>query len=328
MNANVAAPPAVFKDRSTGLMVFGILLIILGAYLALMTPFMFFGQFMAGRVSGVEPMSPRLMLPAAGMYLCMAALFITLGIGSLRCRRWSRALVLIISWMWLIGGSAGLVGMCFMLPQMFSGAMPGVPPGTPPLPPVFRIIMIVFALGVGLVAYVIIPGVLVFFYRQPDVKATCALRDPQPRWTDACPLPVLAISLMLGCGALMMPLMVLAYHSLVPCFGRYLTGAPALLLLLVTALAYAWGARACYKLNRAGWWIALVGFTLWLSSAVVTFARIGILPMYEAMEMPKQQLEMMRQMKFLDGPWLWIAMLLAWVPFIGYIIYTKKYFKR
>lgn len=323
-----AVPPVGFKDRRTGLMVFGILVIVLGCFVALMIPFMLLGQLMAGRVPGVEATPLRFLVPVVFMYLGLAAAFIWLGIGSVQCRRWARALLLIVSWAWLLGGCVGLVMLAVILPQLFAGTMPGVPPGTPPLPALARIVILVFTLGVGVVCYVLIPGALVLFYRSPHVKATCAARDPVPRWTDACPLPVLAVSLMLGLGAAMMPLMILFYHSVVPCFGQYLSGVPAAALLLVTAVVYALGARATYRLQLAGWWIACLGYGLWMLSAAVTFARVGILPMYERMEFPKAQLDMFRQMSFLHSPWLGLMMIACWLPFFGFLIYTKKYFKR
>jgi len=323
-----AMPPAGFKDRRTGLMVFGILVIVLGCLLALMTPLMLLGQLMAGRVPGVEPTPLRFLLPAVFMYLVLAVTFIWLGIGSAMCRRWARALLLILSWLWLVGGIAGVVAVAIILPQVFAGTMPGTPPGTPPMPAAVRVVITLFTLAFCTVIYVIIPGALVFFYRSPHVKATCEARDPVPRWTDACPLPVLAVSLMLGLGAAMMPLLIGAYHSVVPCFGRYLSSAPAAAILLVTMVAYAWGARACYKLNIAGWWIAIIGYGLWMLSAVVTFARGGLLPMYELMDFPKAQLDTLRQMGFLNSPWLWVLMLACWLPFLGFVVYTKKFFKK
>ena len=320
----VAVPPAGFKDRRTGLMVFGILVIVLGCFVALMVPFMLLGQLMAGRVPGGEAMPLRFLMPVLVMYLGLAVAFIWLGIGSVQCRRWARALLLIISWIWLLGGCVGFVAMAVILPQVF--AHPAA--GTPAIPAAVRIVVTLFTLAFCTVIYIVIPGALVFFYRSPHVKATCAARDPVPRWTDACPLPALAVSLMLGLGAVMMALMPLFYLSVVPCFGAYLTGAPAAALLLLTAAVYAFGARAVYRLHLAGWWIALLGYGLWMLSALVTFARIGILPMYELMAFPKAQLDMFRQMGFLNSPWLLVMMLVCWLPFLGFLVYTKKYFKR
>ena len=329
MNETLLVPPVQeVKDRRTGLMIFGILVILLGLCVGLMAPLMLVGQVMAQRVPGMEPTPMRFVLPAIFMYLGLAAGFIWLGIGSTMCRRWARALLLILSWMWLLGGIVGIVVLALILPQIFAGPWPGAQPGMPPLPEPARLAITVVVLAISSVIYVVIPSGLVVFYRSRHVKTTCEIRDPVARWTDACPLPVLALSLMLGLGAATMPLMMVGYHSIVPCFGTYLSGAPGAVILLVTMILYGWGARANYKLNMAGWWVTLLGFGLWMLSAAVTFARVGMLPMYELMEFPKTQLDLMRQMGFLNGPYLCVMMLVLWLPFFGFLIYTRKFFKR
>ena len=323
----IVPPPPEFKDRRTGLLIFGILLICLGGLAALMVPLMLVSQLVAPRAGG-EAMPLRLMLPASLMYAAAAVVFIWLGVGSIMCRRWAWALLLVMAWFWLLSGIVGIIAVAIILPQMMSGPMPGAPAGTPEMPAVARIAAIVIALAFSAVIYILIPGALVFFYRSPHVKATCEACDPAARWTDACPLPVLAISLMLGLGAAMVPLLMVSYRSIVPCFGIYLSGLPGAAVLLVMMVAYAWGARAMYKLNIAGWWIAVIGFALWMVSAAVTFARLGILPMYELMDFPKAQLDVFRQMGFLNSPVLPVLMAVCWLPFIGFVVYTKKFFKR
>ena len=54
--------------------------------------------------------------------------------------------------------------------------------------------MVIALLFLG-VFFVILPAVWIFFYKSRQVKATCEARDPVARWTDACPLPVLALCL-------------------------------------------------------------------------------------------------------------------------------------
>ena len=46
-----------------------------------------------------------------------------------------------------------------------------------------------------LVFFILVPAVWTFFYNSRHVKATGEAPDPVTRWTDACPLPVLAICL-------------------------------------------------------------------------------------------------------------------------------------
>ena len=325
MNQNAAVSPmSDYKDRRTGLMVFGIMVIILGCLIALMVPFMVLGQLMAGHVKGVEPTPARLLIPGVLMYVGLAVTFIWLGIGSVLCRRWARALLLVLSWMWLICGVIGLGVMAFVLPQVLLH----LPTGTPPLPPLARMFITLFTLAFSTVIYVIIPAVLVFFYQSRHVKATCEARDPVRRWTDACPLPVLAVSLMLGFAAVWMPPMIVLYHSVVPFFGCFLSGAPGAVVLVVTMIAYLIAARALYKLNVVGWWIALLGFGLWLISALLTLARADLVQMYELMNFPKAQLEVLRQIGFLQGHGMLVFMFISWLPFFGFLFYIKKYFKK
>lgn len=320
-------PGPEFKDRRTGLMIFGILLIILGCCVGLMVPLMMVGQVMAQRTAGVEATPMRLLLPALLFYVGLAVAFIWLGIGSAMCRRWARALLLIISWMWLLGGSCGLVALAFVLPRFFAGPLPGAQPGQPGIPESARLGIMVFVFAFSFVIYVLIPGLLVFFYQSRHVKTTCEVRDPVPRWTDACPLPVLALSLLLGMSAAMMPVMMVGFQSVVPCFGTYLSGWPGAVVLGVATMLCGWGAYANYRLRVAGWWITFAGLGLWMVSAAATFAREGLLPMYERMNFPEAQLEMMRQMGFLNSPYLWLLLLFLWLPFLGFVVYTKKFFK-
>lgn len=325
MNGNEIVPPvAGFKDRRTGLMVFGILLMVMGVFVAMMIPFMLLGQLMAGHVPGVEPTPARFMLPAVFMYLGLAVAFIWLGIGSIQCRRWARALVLIMSWMWLLMGVVGTFSAGFIMPKIFAHP----PAGAPAMPPAGIVVITLITLGFCAVIYIVIPAALVLFYRSPHVKATCEARDPLPRWTDICPLPVLALSLLLGGAVLGLPLTMVLYKSIVPCFGQYISGLPGAVMLLVSAVAFAWAARATYRLNLAGWWVAFVGFALWMLSAGITMGRLGLMPMYELMDLPKASLELMKQMDFMQGPMLWIIMVACWVPFLGYLVYIRKYFKK
>jgi len=186
-----------FKDRKAGLIVFGILQIIFGGFCALMVPLMILGMITSTALkdSSTTSMNASMMIPGVLFYILLAVWFICMGIGSIRARRWARALLLVSSWIWLIGGISGLISVLVLMPDMYdqmakSGQMPQEMART------MKYIMTVFMT----VFYVVIPGVLVLFYRSKNVKATCEIRDPHVRWTDKCPLPVLAVSLILLSG--------------------------------------------------------------------------------------------------------------------------------
>ena len=107
---NPAAPPVemapqpAYKDRSTGLIIFGILTLLLGCLAGLFMLLMLFGQMMAAKAPDAPPVNHAAMLPGMAVYGLLAVALVWLGIGSIMARRWARALLLIFSWSWLIMG--------------------------------------------------------------------------------------------------------------------------------------------------------------------------------------------------------------------------------
>ena len=312
-----------FKDRKTGLVVFGILQIIFGGFCALMVPLMIFGMIASTVLdnSAAAPMSTTMMIPALLLYVLLAVWFICMGIGSIKARRWARALVLVSSCFWLISGVSGLIFMLLLLPDMYekmgeSGQMP---------PVVARIMKYVLT-GFMTVFYVIIPAVLVLFYGSKNVKATCEFRDPRVRWTDKCPLPVLALSFIFGFWAVSIPFTVF-YGSAIPFFGFILTGlsgAGVVLLVMLVAGYVAWGT---YRLSINAWWCAVLLITAWALSTAITFSRVSILDFYEKMNFPEQQLDTMKQFS-ISQDYMVLFLGLWAVAFMGYLLYTRRYFVR
>ena len=313
-----------FKDRRVGLIVFGIFVIILGCLCALLVPMMLLGQAISARQAG-QAVNYRMIIPAVFMYAGMAGAFIWLGIGSTLCRRWARALLLVLSWLWLICGAIGMAFLLVLLPQILAGTM--TPQGQK-MPDEIRSVVTVITLGVSMVIYLVLPGALVLFYRSKHVKATCETRDPVRRWTDACPLPVLAVSVMLVWGAFSMLSMPLAYNSVMPFFGKLISGAPATMLCLVIISLMGWTAWATYRLEPAAWWVTVVLFGMLMVSAALTFARVDLIEMYRQMGFPPDQMAIMEKFSFAHSrPMAWWMFLFA-VPFFAYLILVKKYFRR
>ncbi len=311
-----------FKDRKTGLVVFGILQILLGSLCALMVPLMILGiviSLLADNASA-SPTNPMMLILPALFYTLPAVWFISMGIGSLKARRWARALILTSSWLWLICGICGLTFFLLFMPGMYDSMAE-----TGQLPRGMILVMKCVMAAFMTIFYVLIPGSLVLFYRSPHVKATCQSRDPQLRWTDKCPLPVLALSMLFTVWAA--SLLTMGAHGwTLPFFGTILTGisGAAVVLTLIPCLAYlAW---SIYRLSINAWWCALLLTIAWAVSTAVTFSRIGIWDLYEKMNIPEQQLESMgRYMPHNTTMVLMFA--LSFAAFFAYLLYTKKFFK-
>lgn len=315
------ATPVMIGYRTGGLMVFGIISMILGAIAgcgALMTPV----ALVATRMQPAG--APRVDVRSVGVglvtYAAVCAAFVTLGIGSVTKKRWVRPVVLCVSLPALVMGVFGYAVMLYLLPELFRPI-----PGQPPIPPgMIRLIRWTTA-AFALIAYVILPAAYFLFYRSPKVRDTLDALDPQPRWTDRAPLPVLGLSiwLALGCvmagGSLIFPI--------VPVYGRYVTGAAAMALAGGVMLLLAIAAVLTYRVNVAGWWIALVLLVGVSTTYAYTFYTRGMVEYYRQAGFDDEEVQMLTQVRA-SGPRRWetLASLLPAVVAAGYLLWVYRYF--
>lgn len=312
----------VRKYRDRGLIAFGIVQLVLGAICGLMAPLALLGAVMA-RFSS-QAVASGLTLSSALMatvfYLLLASWFITMGIGSIMTKRWARALILVFSWLWLACGVLGGVQATTVLPAVYrTMARQGK------LPASMIPFAMIFAIGFMVIVYVVIPGALILFYGRRRVKETCELLDPKVRWTDKCPLPVLAASFLYGLGAFGM-LFSLGYGPMFPLFGTLLTGVPAMLAVGALAVLFAAVGVGVYRLRTEAWWGGMAVTVLGGLSAVVTFSRVSMTQLYENLNLPEQQMEMLRQGGAPSQTSTVVYTAVSVVGFAVFMLYVKRYF--
>ena len=322
MSESTASPVApAYRDRRMGLLLFGILELLLGAACVLLVPALIFGQVMSARLTGSEP-NLRMIVPAALVYAGLAVAFVWLGVGSIKRRRWARALLLILAWSWLAVGVISVGTTAVIQPRILgAGSVAGAA-----LPAGMRLAMMVIPLVFLGVVFVVLPAGMAWFYSSGHVKATCEASDPQPHWTDACPLPVLAVSCWLWFGSLAMLLLPLGYGGVLPFFGVLLSGLPGGLLCAVLAAVWPWLGWLFYRRRPAGWWILAGVLVLLGVSNAITFARVDVLELYQKLGYPEAQIELMKSQGLLvGGTFLWWT-LGAMVPLLGYLFWVKRFF--
>ena len=306
-----------YKNRSTGLIVFGILTILLGCVCALLIPLMIFSQVMAAKTTGALPISA--ILPGIFLYGILAVALVWLGIGSIKARRWARALLLIFSWNWLITGIVMTVAMVFVFSRILLTDSTGT---------TRRAIVPLFMMAVVAIILVVLPSIWTFFYGSRHVKATCEARDPMMRWTDACPLPVLTCSLWLIFCVPMMLITPLTGHAVMPFFGTFLAGIPGAMLYLAGAAVLIYGAWALYKLNRAGWWLIFIVLCAFFLSNILTYARHDVTELYRLMGYPEAQIKLIQNSGFFTGNRMMWVSLFSTLPLMGYLIFIERFFRR
>jgi len=314
MSTSSAPPtPAGYKDRRAACIAFGIAEIAMGALCGLMALLILLAT------SVVTPgTDPKALILSLSFYLLLAVGLVWLGIGSALCRRWARTLLLILAWSWLVAGVTAIAMLAVILPQMLEQLTPTS--GTAALTVSLVVLCIV---GVFLIA---IPGVMILFYQGKHVQATFETRDPLPRWTDACPLPVLTTAIWLALGAILVVPAVADGRAVVPLFGQLVSGRPATLLSLIGAGTSLWLAWGLARLERVALWVSFA-FTLIASvSAAVTFARVDFLEVYRLMGYPPDQIEAVRQMGLFGGQTMAWLMAVLGAATCAFFIWLKKYF--
>jgi len=328
---SVPAPGApTLPDRSTGLMIFGVLQIILGLIAALMVPLIALGAFLSHLAPG-GALRPGHYLSAVCSYVFIAVAFVWLGIGSVRTKRWARSLTLVVSWYWMILGALITVLMTAALPVAMRTALqmqentPGAPSAavSTGVMAVILTIIIVFSA----IVLVVVPIAFVIFYSRQDVAATCRARDPVEPWTDRTPLPVLGASIVYFVGALYL-LATAVSTPVFPFFGRYLTGIAGFVCFFVLAALDAFLAVALFRLRVWGWWLAVVTVPVRAVSMAFTFAKADLMQAYSKMGMSDTQLQMLQSNPFLRSRVILWWSLISLVIFFGYLFWLKRYFRN
>lgn len=226
-----------------------------------------FGSFMFGNLA----------IQIAGYYL-IAALLIPLGYGHLTLRPWIRPITQALVWCWLVLGVPLTVVLLFIL--LASKTL--------------TVAVALGAVAACVLAYAVLPAVLLRFYRGAGVTAALVPDAPADRDAaaagsrrDAAPLvprpaPLVAGDLdvprlvVLGLEAFYLVALhvLLLFRGLFPRWTGWATGVPGLALIdaaVVILLLLAWGT---YRRSRLAWWGALAYFgamgVLWVGTLVRT----------------------------------------------------------
>ncbi len=298
--------PERWRDRSGGLRVFGTIAIVLGVLCA-----GFVVLFLLTRA-----LQPTQRWEPAILYAALAALFCTLGFGSYWGRRWARDLILVGSVACLTTAVLAAPFMIWIVVQL-STADPRI---SGVRDSVGCVVMVVLA--VMMVVFISLPLSFLLFYSRQDVRWTVEKLDPERRWTQAQPLPVLGAVLLYAVSAAG-SLTALA-HPVLPVPGGVLTGAPARGLLLVIGVASAIIAWGLYRGKRAAWMAAAVMTAVWGAFSLLAIRDLDFAQMQKAMGASEEEI---RQMAGIDvSPPLTALVAVTGLAWLGYLWWLRRYF--
>ncbi len=312
-------PPAAetYRDRGGALVAFGVFDLLLALCSFLLVVFLLVGSRLhpANMPPGYAP--PNLAF-ASVIYLLAAVAWGWLGAGSILARRWACSLSLAAGWLWLVIGAISGIFLFVFMPRVFD-AMPAMPQAGVRAG-VMGCLALFWALG-----FILLPLGYVLFYGSRNVRATCAARDPRPRWTDRCPPAVLPLVVL---AFVSVPaLAVSSLHPAFPAFGSTLVGPPAAIAFLVLAaleVAVAWG---LYRLLPAAWWGRLA---LWLfssgSSAFTFYRGIDWQKILRATGQPDNPAMGQMMTGVLHDPLFLATLALTACGCLGYMLWIRRYF--
>ncbi len=313
----------VHRDRSTLIVIAGIIVVLGGCLCGLFVPLMIFGQMMVAKSQGVEA-SFRPVIPAIMIYGGLAVWFVVLGLGAAMKRRWAGQLLHSVSWLWLAIGVMSTVIMGVVFAAMGTSIF-GMPGGKE-LPREALWIGLAVAGAVIILIYLVIPALLLLVFGNRNVRATFQARDPLPRWTDPLPTAVLALAILLAFGGVSM-FGVFAYTPVVPLFGILVSGMPAGLLMIAFSILWLCLAVGVTRLRPWAWWTALGSIVVFALSAVITFSRFSLIEMYRRMDFPADQLAQIEKTGILESPWMPWVTVLSVMPFLALLFAVRKHFR-
>jgi hypothetical protein len=272
-------------DRAVAVAIIGALLLLVGGVAAVTGPLEMYcfelfsegGRFHYEGFGFGSFMFANIASQIVGYYL-IALVFIPLGYGHLRLRRWARRLALALLWFWTVMGVPLCIAFLFALLS------------AKPLSPILSIAVI----ALTCVAYPAIPALMIRFYRSSAVQATFEKGEPGPAWIERLPVPLIVEGLLLAFYVVVLHVLILL-NGAFPLFGRWVTGLPGIAIIDLVCLALViliWGVL---KQREWAWWGSLLSFTTLTVSWLFTLATSTWQDVLDALDFPAFEREFMQR---------------------------------
>jgi len=273
-------------DRSTRLLVCGILMVLAGGLCLLLVPLIVVAvQF------SPEPVHTGSIWISAGFYGALGVLAVLLGIGSVRCRRWARDIILAGATFWL---SVGVPAFFFTF-WMVAKTMPATMSSAGAEMSSAVVTTIILFTGVFyFLLFIVVPLVLVLLYRGEPVLQTCNRKSGSEGWTTHLTIPQLVcvqICLVIFLNSLFLPV----FMPVVMVWDQILTGMPAIALLLVFAGLIGYATWGLYYQVAAAWWVGLISIILMTLNYGIAFYLGDFLEFYRELDFPEEQIRVIEQ---------------------------------
>lgn len=300
----------MFDDRRTALALLGALQIFAGIAAVGLGFLVMIVLATAGGMTGSATSS-------IFFYFGGGVLLIVLGVGSIRCRRWARDLILVLSAVATTIGVFATAMIAIIMPRIARD----VPDDGDPL----TTALILISVGVIAIFMIAIPAAHVYIYSRPSIRQTCLARDPRSPWTEKMPLPVLGVVALLLFGGVSTLMSIT--HPVIPIGGTILTGTAGMMTVLLISgamIALAWGLG---RLSRVAWLSLLVWLIAGAAIGVWTLFSIDYAEMYALMSEQYRADVPVELFDIYSSPAVIATFAIGWTAWLAYVIYIRRFMK-
>jgi hypothetical protein len=305
------------RDRAVGLVVFGTLDVLVGVVCFALAMFLLIVVSAAG-LHGMKPVHYWMVML---LLFYLTGWFIVMGLGSIKARRWARALLLVGGWVAVFFGTLALALILYVLPEMFNllADSPVIPEGS-----VLGILY--FSTAVLIILQIIFPLVAIAFYGLKSVQATCERINPSLSWTDHCPLPLLAMSFISVIGSLSIVTASTTNYT-VFLFGNVVSGGAGMFVVLIISVACGYVGWGAFSRKMHAWWGAYALVLLTSGSMMLTFSEMDMQELYGHMGYSVEQVDQLRE-AYLISPTTLTFISCAWgIMACVYLIWVRDCFR-
>jgi len=307
------------KNRRTRkwLIFFGVIEVLMGAFSALnMLIWLFMLLYLPSGKAETNPMLDKNMMVMFVMVFGAGAIFSTwMGIGSILARRWTRAIMMVVSAYWFVFGFLGSITTIIVTRGTSVAEKNHI--NSTMLGNLFMFVILV-----------IFPAIFFLFYRSQNVKAICEQRDTVVRWTDKIPLPVLAVLLLLAYTSTAHLLSLFTSKHTLPFLYMIIKGYPAMIVAIVKVGIYAYLTVAIYKMKMSAWIATMIVTVLDFGLQTVSLLWVNESDYLSSMGYSASQIQQMQSLVDLwRNPRMGLLLAASLILWIGYLLYVRKYFK-
>jgi hypothetical protein len=248
-------------------------------------------------------------------YYIVAALFIPVGIGHVKLRRWALTLTQLYLWFW---AGTGL---------LLFGNWIGLTPAILRLD-LSRDVLILRLVITGVASFTLLiltPVLALWFYKSEKVRSIFEGHDANTYWTERYPFPLLALILLLIILIIVLHSAIF-FQSLFPMFGQIMLGRQSVYLLAFCILFSGVLIYGTVRLKTWAWWSSLAYLSLLTISTVMSFSRYDFHEIILMTHLPAYEMELINGLAMLHDYRLVSLFAPPLLAALGLVLYSKRYF--